>query len=894
MVVSSLSPDLRCLTPVLCTGFGDRSTGFCCYRRGRQTWCRPQYCGRDAVHQANRRKRCVVRNETGLLLIANHRHRIETCRTVGERKSKTTLKSIYLPGVPLPRTRLLGRENDREAARALILDEGVPLLTLVGPGGVGKTRLALAIATDVSDSFAEGVVWVDLSSLMDPDLVSVTVAEVLNLHRPPGRPVIEVLLQALRPRQLLLLLDNCEHVLDQVAALVDALLLQCPALQVLATSRVPMRLRVEQRLPVEPLSVPALEPFSMQRLSRNEAVQLFVDRGRAVRPGFTLKEDDARAVAALCRQLDGLPLAIELVAGHLSALSPDALLAQLSDRLRVLRDGPRDLPTRQQTIGHTIAWSYDLLDPPLQTLFRQLCVFAGGFTPEAAEAVVSGDASAIDITSGLSRLVDHSLLHHPDTCGAPRFMMLETVRAFGLQQLVELGEDEETRSRHAAYFGALVARLDLDHSVPGDPAWMPIVLAEQDNLRQVLGWHASRGEALALNVLSGAMYNVWMPRVQLDEGRHWLEQAVAQEDETIPLRTRSRVHSAAGFLALFQGDVDAAARDIEEGLVLAHAAGEPFRLSVALLERAVLASRQHEPALAATMNTEAELVARTITPATRASQLLVAIALFNLGDLAQEAGDFEVARMRLQEAVRVQRALGSPWGLDGALSSLGATEYLSGDVTKGMRSLIESVGISWHTGNDVQLTTSLRRIAEVAAATKQPEPALRLLHAADRIDHDRGRDVSAYDQRIAARCLARLREVGGGKTQLPLPATKDATLITTDDAVASAREVGAKLLGEAGLAEAWVSSGAPIPVLSTEQDAGGGDAPPTRAHVEKLTPREAEVLLLLCQHLTDAEIANQLFIGVRTVEFHVRSILGKLGATNRRDAAAIAASMSVA
>ncbi|HLX57787.1 MAG TPA: tetratricopeptide repeat protein, partial [Ktedonobacteraceae bacterium] len=467
--------------------------------------------------------------------------------------------------LPMQHTPFLGREQELAAVGQLLLREDVRLVTLTGPGGTGKTRLGVQVAAELSDLFTDGVYFVSLASISDPALVVPTIAETLGMREVGGRPLRDRLAEELQRKQMVLLLDNFEQVVSAAVQVVD-LLSPCPRLKVLVTSREALHVRVEREFTVPPFSLPDLNHFpDLAALSHNAAVALFISRAQAVKPEFQVTSANSRALVEICARLDGLPLAIELAAARMKLFSPQALLARLSQRLAVLTSGARDAPVRQQTLRNTIAWSYNLLDPAEQQLFRILSVFVGGCILQAVEAVCSaldvGNA-ARQVIDSVASLIDKSLLQQTEQEGEEsRLGMLETIREYGLESLAASGEMEATRQAHAVYYVALAEKAEPELGGPQQAVWLERLEQELDNLRAALRWSLERGAAghsseIALR-LAGALRRFWEVRGHWSEGWSFLERALAlSKGGTVPVQLKAL--KAAAHVAYARGDNDRA------------------------------------------------------------------------------------------------------------------------------------------------------------------------------------------------------------------------------------------------------------------------------------------------------------------------------------------------
>lgn len=807
--------------------------------------------------------------------------------------------SLLLNAVPIPRTQLVGREGDRTTARAYLLDEAVPLLTLTGPGGVGKTRLALAIAQDVSAHFADGMVWVDLSPLTDPSLVPGAVARACELALSGGGSPQDRLLHALRTRQMLLVFDNCEHLLPAVGHLTALLLASCAALQVLATSRAPLGVRGEQLLPVPPLTVPDARASTFNDVCCFAAVVLFDQRARAVDPEFALAEENARVVAALCRQLDGLPLAIELAAARGRMLPPATLLAMLTRDSTALGQAPHDAPARQRTLHDAIAWSYDLLLPEEQALFRRLAVFAGGFTLEGAAAI---GAFPIDrVLELLEGLVNQSLIVRDtnSTAFSPRFAMLETIRQFGRDRLSMSGEAAATRDRHAAYFLSLVRARDAVWAayLPHAQRILDELETEYPNLRATFAWQQETGDVSGLLELAGALFFFWQLRAQLTDGRTWLEWGLAQVAD-IPASVRAWAQLALSGILYVQSDYGSAFALCLDSLRYFRSAAEMPGIAHASDHAACVA-------LARDFHLAPGFIAEALAACAKCddapwSRRAAAHVHFYDGTVRLWQDDVTGAKQVFCDAVARQEALARE---DGAphpytcwpLVNLGDIARIQGFAPDALRSYQAALAHATRFQEARCTVNALAGVAATLAVCHRHEEAARLFGAAE-----------AFCERVGLVYFT--TDVWAWQWEMGLPepwqsgADSTVTIASMPDGPLRGSRMAPPLPPATTAVQAWVD-GRRMAITDAVAEALAIDliSPASRSSISAarspsdshltpdLTYREREVLALMCQRLTDAEIADRLFISKRTVGHHVSSILGKLGVPNRRQAAAVAA-----
>ena len=773
--------------------------------------------------------------------------------------SAQPLDPMRFPSVPAPLTPLVGRERELALALDFLRRPEVRLLTLTGPGGIGKTTLALNIAARVGDEFAQGVCFVPLAAVSGYESVAAAVARAAGLSESIDTPAAEALAAALHQSQTLLVLDNFEHVVA-AAPLANDLLAYCPSLKILVTSRVLLRVIGEYALPVPPLALSSAgNACHGSDVMRPPAVQLFIQRGQAVHPALDVSDSNVPLIAEICQRVDGVPLAIELAAARLTHLSLPALCERLERRLPLLTGGGRDRPTRLQTMRDAIAWSHDLLSPPEQTLLRRLGVFTDGCTLEAAQAIAGEDddlervpGESLDL---IATLVEASLLRTevlPD--GTVRYRMLETIREFAGEKLLASGEADATHQWHARWFTGLARQFELAELRPdGDHARM-MLEADHANLRAALVWLAAHGHFPALLQLAASLGHFWAGLGYYQEGREWMERALESERGALADRAKGLV--GLGVILFYQGDHLKTEERLTEGLAASLAQDDALSASLALIGLGALAMLQGAHERGASLLEEARVAVQGVADP-RLAAILAGRVEINLAVAPRAQGDFACANAHLEAALRLERAAGYSEGIILALGDLGNVARDQGETSRALSLYQEALELGRnHPGTRV-VTEVVEAVGIMAAAAEQSERAAVLLSAA-----------RAQRERLGLR-------YGVQQDQVAM-----------EQAIAAARIA----LGKPAFTRAWDAGGK----LSPEQALLAAQEPfavPVASRAGALTSREVEVLHLIAAGKSNSEIAADLFLSVRTVENHVAHIMAKFD-VRTRNAAVLAAGLS--
>ena len=749
-------------------------------------------------------------------------------------------------GLPRPLTSFIGRERELALARRLLA--GSYLVTLTGPGGSGKTRLCIALAAEVAGDYPDGVYFVPLAPVRDPGLVPSTIAQSLGLQDARDRPLMDHLVSQLHDRQVLLVLDNFEHLLAGAPA-VARLLRETSALRILVSSRSSLRVSGEQECPVPPLAVP--DPRTRptpEGLAACESVRLFAERAAAVAPDFAVDERNASAIAQIARRLDGLPLAIELAAARVKLLPPEAILARLEHSLRLLTGGGRDLPDRQQTLRATIAWSHDLLTEGARRLLATCSVFAGGASLEAIETVCDAAADiGLPVLDGLAELLDQNLMRQVRRPGPVRYALLETIREFAAERLDQLPEADRVRAAHAAAFLALVEADGRLQPGLARKDWLERVEVEHNNIRAAIGWYREHDPPAALR-MAAAMTAFWSLRGHHTEGRQRLDELLALVAE--PSLARVSALNGAAWLAIDQGDYVHGAGLLGESIGLGHALGDTVGEAIATvyLGRCKLSSLD-TAAGAPDVQRAVALVSQTGDgPATT-------LVMFYSGIVALLSGQPEAACDVFGRCAAMAAELGLTQLTGRARQMLGYSLLDLGELAAARAALAEGVPVSMEIGDRWIVQIGLGGFIGLAVKTGRPRLALRLAGAADAFRAANEFSMPAPMQEIVDRWLGPARARAGR-------------------AAGRLAAEGRRLSPEEALRLA----------LANEPD----DAAPPGLQGSRptLTRRETEVAALAARGLTNRDIAARLFLSVRTVEVHVDHILTKLGFRTRTQLAA--------
>lgn len=792
-----------------------------------------------------------------------------------------SMSTDKLTPVPVPPNRLVGRELDLTSLSALLADDTTRLITLTGPGGVGKTHLSLELAAAVAPRFPDGVAYVPLASVREPDMVLPAIAQALGIRQASGESLIETLGSALSGQRALILLDNLEQVLD-AAPDIGVLLAATASPVFVATSRSPLHLRAEREYPVPTLPMP--DPGTSEP---NAAVALFVERAQAVRPSFSMTAENSAAILEICRRLDGLPLAIELAAAMIRVLPPQALLSRMGQRLHLNIAGASDLPDRQRTLRDTIAWSHDLLDAQERQVFYRLAVFASGAPLEGIE-IVCRDIPSPDILGIVISLVDKNLLFRIDDAdddSEPRFRMLSTIREFALDQLDASAEAQVARCQHLQWLLEVSEQAETALVGPDQARWLHLLDTEHDNIRVALAWAHEHAHASGMR-LASRMWRYWATRGLFSEGRTWLTRfldAPVDVDDDL----RARTLGSRGNIELDIGDYAAAAEAYTQALAIRERIGPDRGIADALNGLGLVDGYRGDFASARERHSRSLDIRRRIgdqlglgnsltnlgdaykgTGELETARALheealavrqamghrggVGFSYFNLADIARRLGDVAEAHKHLNKSLATFREIGDRLGIGYAMHGLGLAELLAGEPREAADHFAEALSVRANLGDRRGMIECIEGIAMAAAALDRPMQAATLFGAAGALREQIGASMPAPDRDVMEPAVESIRR------GLPEFMYRDS------------RDQGASLT---------LSEAAELAITTAREIA---EAPVVRV-TGVLSEREVEVVQLVASGLTNAQVADRLFLSRRTVDAHLRRIYDKLGLSSRTE-----------